>query len=616
MRSIKKIFSKKDWQYIHRDFTPELKRKKEWEEQGFDYEQTKEWIDIGMEPEDIDYCVWLRDIRKVNPEWVLNYGDDKKLREEYEEYTRVEENSNNISDSELSKEIIDQIKCFDHSYKPYRSLTMKQKSLVNKLISNKELKERYKKYGLCKECHQPNTWYFLDGWCQVCNSKHFRQEFENWTSGSPEIDRFIQKYQLEATNHQQVLEWIPYEQFGDVEYLAKGGFGKVYKAKWSEGQIKSWNIKDNKWKRDTKLLLGKGEIVLKSLDNSQNVTEAFLKEITCHKLFGGSFEHIVYCHGISRDPNTKNYLIVMEYMQGGDLRKYLNSNNQLNLYDKLSQLYFILVGLSTVHEKGLVHRDLHPGNILSSKYRQWGVVSFISDLGLSIPADEINNNGNRVYGVLPYVAPEVLRSEPYTQASDIYSWGIVAYELLSNLPPYVVYDKEINSYKEISHDLDLALKICNGLRPNLDVVKVPQLVKDLISRCWDADPSARPTASELYNAGWNWYIETRDKKDTEFYRQYKEIEKTSDIIHKFFFNLFSIKKSTIPLKTNPQAVYTSRLLNFKNLPEPQNSREINEQFYAGSKNSDLDLNFIEEQLENIEISQESQEQFSIQIPPK
>jgi len=75
--------------------------------------------------------------------------------------------------------------------------------------------------------------------------------------------------------------------------------------------------------------------------------------------------------------------------------------------------------------------------------------------------------------VFPYVDPEVLRGGKYVQASDIYSFGIVAYEILTGFSPY----------KEMPHDLYLAIKICQGLRPNLNVVPVPQLLKDLIKRC-------------------------------------------------------------------------------------------------------------------------------------
>src|SRR4051794_2837137 len=170
----------------------------------------------------------------------------------------------------LSEDVINQIKDFP---KYYSDLIEEQKSLIDELIPNKELIERYKNYGLCEECSQPNTSIdFISGfgWCQSCNSKHFQQDFNKWTSGNKEIDEFIQKFQLNATRYEEVLEWIPYEKFSDVEYLAKGGFGTVHKAKWIGGHIYQWDINQTKWKRydyeDSKY------IVLKCLNDSQNLT--------------------------------------------------------------------------------------------------------------------------------------------------------------------------------------------------------------------------------------------------------------------------------------------------------------------------------------------------------
>jgi serine/threonine protein kinase len=75
---------------------------------------------------------------------------------------------------------------------------------------------------------------------------------------------------------------------------------------------------------------------------------------------------------------------------------------------------------------------------------------------------------------MPYVAPEVLRNQPYTQASDIYSLGMIMYELMTGLPPYV----------EWVHDIGLALQICQGVRPKFpEQVKYPQMLVDLIQRC-------------------------------------------------------------------------------------------------------------------------------------
>jgi len=152
------------------------------------------------------------------------------------------------------------------------------------------------------------------------------------------------------------------------------------------------------------------------------------------------------------------------------------------LEDKLKRLDEVGGGLSEIHIQGLVHRDLHSGNILSLNTQNYNygnkVISrifdifCISDLGLSCPANYQKEEG-KIFGVLPYVAPEVLVGKPYTQKSDIYSWGIIAYEFFANSCPYSEMD-----------DNDLIIGVCfSKLRPNIDKVPIPKLLKDLIERC-------------------------------------------------------------------------------------------------------------------------------------
>ena len=101
------------------------------------------------------------------------------------------------------------------------------------------------------------------------------------------------------------------------------------------------------------------------------------------------------------------------------------------------------------------------------------------------------------------------------------------------------------------------------------------MLENLIYQCLDADPLKQPTAGELHVSFDNWW---ENKNDTEFYKQYKEAEEE--------FNKSITSKSNIDIvssssyTTHPQAIYTSRLLDCKNLPEPQNSKEINIQFYT------------------------------------
>ena len=87
----------------------------------------------------------------------------------------------------------------------------------------------------CPECNQNyNSFY-----CQPCNSGHFRDNFKNWTSGDEHIDKVIQESQINASDELKFLEWIEYSNLENIEHVAEGGFGNVYKAIWKDGPIKS-----------------------------------------------------------------------------------------------------------------------------------------------------------------------------------------------------------------------------------------------------------------------------------------------------------------------------------------------------------------------------------------
>ena len=166
-----------------------------------------------------------------------------------------------MEEIKLSDDVINQIKDFNRW-----DLTEEQEVLVDKLILNEELKECYKQYGLCEKCKQPKNYY----WCRICT---FQQNFQNWTSGNHDIDEFIQKAQLKATDYLYVLEWIEYDRFENVEYLAKGGFGTTYKATWKDGCL-YYSYNNHQLKRDENCL-----VALKCLHNSQDITVEFLKEV-------------------------------------------------------------------------------------------------------------------------------------------------------------------------------------------------------------------------------------------------------------------------------------------------------------------------------------------------
>ncbi len=69
----------------------------------------------------------------------------------------------------------------------------------------------------------------------------FQQNFDKWSSKNEFIDKFIQETQLSANYKNQILEWIPYNQFENIKFLDRGGFSIIYEATWLDGPIDKWD---------------------------------------------------------------------------------------------------------------------------------------------------------------------------------------------------------------------------------------------------------------------------------------------------------------------------------------------------------------------------------------
>jgi len=191
-------------------------------------------------------------------------------------------------------------------------------------------------------------------------------------------------------------------------------------------------------------------------------------------------------YGITKDPETKEFIIIMQFADKGNLKNILSSNfNNILWKNKLQDLYEMAMDLRNLHGLGYFHKDFHSGNILQTYYSISMNYSYISDFGLSGPSDK-QKSDDKICGVMPYIAPEVLNKDPYTLSSDIYSFGVIMAELSSGKPPF---------YKK-KHDTSLALAICNGLRPEFGK-GTPEVYKKLAYRCMNAISNQRPTANEL-----------------------------------------------------------------------------------------------------------------------
>ncbi|RHZ83561.1 hypothetical protein Glove_91g115 [Diversispora epigaea] len=410
------------------------------------------------------------------------------------------------------------------------------------IYSHKNQKKKWYEFGKqvvwnskCSKC-QNNI---EKSWCHPCNAKRFQNEFGKWTSENREIDELIQQIQLNANKYQEIIEWIPFGRLENVAYLAKGGFGTAYKANWLDGFIYSHKNQKKKWYEFGKQVkqvvwnrYGKKNVCLKSLSNLTDNID-FLQEIKNQLKLRG--KNAIAIYGITKNPTENEYMMVMDYAEYGSLRNLLNDNfKRLTWRRKYNILSSIVIGLTNIHEMGLMHKDFHSGNIVN----QTLTLSFITDFGLCKPVTE--NNPENIYGVIPYMAPETLSRGEYTQASDIYSFGMVMLEILTSYQPYY----------NIPHDATLAKDICEGLNPEIKC-EIPKFLKEIMEKCWNFEPLNRPTAKELKSQLKSY----NDNKDNE---TGKQVNKQINDANKS--NKNSIQYD--PNEMHPEAIYTSRHLPF------------------------------------------------------
>jgi len=192
--------------------------------------------------------------------------------------------------------------------------------------------------------------------------------------------------------------------------------------------------------------------------------------------------------------------------------------------------------LSEIHEENYIHHDFHSGNILSYSNTN----SKIGDLGLCQQLKE-KDDPNEIFGVIPYLAPEVLSGKPYTKKSDVYSFGMIMWEHTTGKKPF--HDR--------SHNHHLILDILKGKRPEI-TKDTPEFYADLMKKCWDSNSENRPTAKEIRECLKKYNYEgSKERKILELAESKRqEIIKTEKY-------LIDEKNN----KNHPESFYTSRPLN-------------------------------------------------------
>ena len=197
-----------------------------------------------------------------------------------------------------------------------------------------------------------------------------------------------------------------------IEELGKGGMGKVYR------------VEDTKAKEEIALKLIKPEIAA-----DKKTIERFRNELTTAR----KIAHRNVCKMFDLGEEKGQYYLTMEYVSGGDLKKFIRRAKRLDTGTAISIAKQICEGLEEAHSMGIVHRDLKPNNIMiddngNSRIMDFGIARTIKGKGIT--------GSGVMIGTPEYMSPEQVEGKEVDQRSDIYSLGIILYEMLTGRLPF------------------------------------------------------------------------------------------------------------------------------------------------------------------------------------
>jgi len=221
------------------------------------------------------------------------------------------------------------------------------------------------------------------------------------------------------------------------------------------------------------------KVAVKILRGDLATDEKFVRRFQREALSASSLSHpnIVEVYDVGED--TGNYYIVMEYIEGKHLKQLLKRRGSLTLREVIDIMLQITDGIGAAHESYIIHRDIKPQNIMILEN---GLVK-ITDFGIAMALNGTQlTQTNSVMGSVHYLPPEQASGKGSTIQSDVYSMGILMYELLSGTLPY----KGDNA-------VEIALKHLKEPLPSLRELDpdIPQAIENIILKSAAKNPQNR-----------------------------------------------------------------------------------------------------------------------------
>ena len=244
-----------------------------------------------------------------------------------------------------------------------------------------------------------------------------------------------------------------------LERIGTGGFGAVYRAHQST--------------------VGREVAIKVILPGHANQPEFIRRfEVEAQLVARLEHHHIVPLYDYWRDP--EGAYLVMRWLRGGSLYDQIKNHGALSVEDATSMIDQIAGALHTAHRNQVIHRDIKPGNILLDEDGN----AFIADFGIA--KDHAVAKGvteaDAIVGSPDYLSPEQARSEPVTPQTDIYSLGVVLYEMLEGKHPFPSLSPIERLYKHLNEPL-----------PDVEIVgdEVRDAINDVIQKATAKDPMQR-----------------------------------------------------------------------------------------------------------------------------
>ncbi|XP_021715854.1 serine/threonine-protein kinase HT1-like [Chenopodium quinoa] len=259
-------------------------------------------------------------------------------------------------------------------------------------------------------------------------------------------------------------EWtIDLRKLNMGDAFAQGAFGKLYRGTY-EGE----------------------EVAIKILErpeNDQDRAQLMEQQFQQEVMMLATLKHpnIVRFIGACRKPMV--WCIVTEYAKGGSVRQFLTKRHNRSVPLKLAvkQALDVARGMEYVHQLGLIHRDLKSDNLLIFADKSIKIADF------GVARIEVQTEGmTPETGTYRWMAPEMIQHRPYTQKVDVYSFGIVLWELITGMLPF-----------QNMTAVQAAFAVVNkGVRPIIPADCLPVLA-EIMTRCWDPNPDVRPPFSDV-----------------------------------------------------------------------------------------------------------------------